>query len=104
VPPDKRPAPAQDRLGRDEERRPALPRHQSGQGRDDCPIGPAEPGAGDLAAQDGELLAKHQNLRVLGDGVHVVDAQELDDATDQAVEEAERHGRQDCGGDRAWSR
>jgi hypothetical protein len=36
-------------------------------------------------------LAEDQDLRVLGDGVHVVDVQELDDATDEAVE-AERHG------------
>ena len=92
VPPDERPVPAQDRLGRDEERRPALPWHEPGQGGDECPVGPAEPGSCDLAAQDGQLVAEHQDLGVLGDGVHPVDAQELDDATDQAVEEAERHG------------
>jgi hypothetical protein len=45
-----------------------------------------------LAAKHGQLLTKHQDLRILGDGVHVVDPKELDDATDQAIEEAERHG------------
>jgi hypothetical protein len=34
----------------------------------------------------------------------VVDAKELDDATDQAVEEAERHGRKDRRTRPAWSR
>ena len=84
--------PAQDRLGGDEERRPTLPWHEPGQGGDERSVGPGEPGSCDLAAQDGQLVAEHQDLRILGDGVHPVDAQELDDATDQAVEEAERHG------------
>jgi len=35
------------------------------------------------------LLAEDQGLRVLGDGVHVLDVQEFDGATDQKVEEAE---------------
>jgi hypothetical protein len=30
-------------------------------------------------------------LRVLGHGVHPVDPDELDDASDESVEEAERH-------------
>lgn len=103
VPADEHPVPAKDRLGSDEEGRPALPWHEPGEGRDDCPVGPAEPGARDLAAQDGQLLAKNEDLGILGDGVHVMDAQELEDATDQAVEEAERHGRQDRGSGRGWS-
>ena len=48
-------------------------------------------------------MAEHEDLGVLGDVVHPMDAHELDDAADQAVEEAERHGWQDRRPDRAWS-
>ena len=91
APPDERPVPAQDRLGSDEERRPTLPWHESGQGDDERPVGPGETGSGDLAAEDSQLLAEHQDLGILGGGVHPVDAHEVDDTTDQAVEEAEGH-------------
>jgi hypothetical protein len=84
--------PAQDRLGRDEERSPALARDQSRQGGDDRPVRPGEPRPGDLTAKDRHLVTQHQDLCVLGDGVHAMDRQDLDDATDYAVEEAECHG------------
>jgi len=103
VPADERPVPAQDRLGGDEEGRPALPWYKAGQGSDECSIGLGEPGSCDLAVQDGQLLTKHQDLRILSDGIHVVDAKELDDPTDQAIEEAECHSGQDRRSDRAWS-
>ena len=45
-----------------------------------------------LAAEDSQLLAEHQDLGVLGDRFHPVDAQELNDAANQAAEEAEHHG------------
>ena len=92
APADERPMPAQDRLGGDEERRPALAWHEPGQAGDERPVGPAEAGPCDLTAQHGQLVAEHQDLGIFGDGVHPVDPHELDDATDQAVEEAERHG------------
>ena len=47
---------------------------------------------GDLAAQHSQLVAQHEDLCVLGEGVHPVDPEHLDDASDQAVEEAEGHG------------
>jgi hypothetical protein len=47
----------------------------------------------DLTAGDGQLLAEQVDPGVLGEGVHVVDAQDLDNATNHAVEEeAERPG------------
>ena len=46
----------------------------------------------DLTAGDGQLLAEQVDPGVLGEGVHVVDAQDLDNATDHTVEEAERPG------------
>lgn len=76
----------------DDEGRPALPRHEAGQSGDECSVGPGEPGACYLAAKHGQLPATYQDLRILGDGVHVVDGKELDGATDQAIEEAEGHG------------
>ncbi|MGH9056322.1 MAG: hypothetical protein ACRDYY_10765 [Acidimicrobiales bacterium] len=36
-------------------------------------------------------MAQHQNPGSLGGGAHAVDRQDLDEAKDQAVEEAERH-------------
>lgn len=83
--------PAQDGLGGDEERCPALLRDEPRQGGDDRPIGPGEAGTCDLTAKDRNLVAQHEDLGVVGSGVHVVDGQDLKDATDQAVEEAERH-------------
>ena len=95
APADEGSMPAQDRLGRDEERRPALLGDEPRQGGDECSVRPGEAGSCDLAAKDRHLVAQHQDLGVLGDAVHVVDRQELEDPTDQAVEEAERHGRHD---------
>ena len=39
----------------------------------------------DLTAEDGQLLAEQVDPGVLGEGVHVVDAQDLDNATNHAV-------------------
>jgi hypothetical protein len=83
--------PAKDRLGRNEERHPSLPADQPRQSGDERPIRPPEAGTGELAAQHGQLLAQHEDLRVLGDGVHPADPDQLDDASDESVEEAERH-------------
>jgi len=43
------------------------------------------------SAQDGQLLTEHQDLGILDEGVHTVDPNKLDDAVNQAVEEAQRH-------------
>ena len=92
APPDERPVPAKDRLGRDEERRPPLSGNQPGESGDERPIRPAEAGTGDLASQHGQLVAQHEGLCILGDDVHPVGPDQLDDAPDESVEEAERHG------------
>jgi hypothetical protein len=39
---------------------------QPGQGGDHGAVGPVRPGAGNLAAQDGDLMPEHQDLSVLG--------------------------------------
>ncbi len=91
-PSDKGSVPTQDRLGRDEERHPALPVDEACERGDECPVRPGEAGSCDLAAKDQHLVTHHQDLGVLGDGVHAVHRQDLDDATNKTVEEAERHG------------
>jgi hypothetical protein len=84
--------PAQDRLGCDQERRPPFSWHKTGEEGDQCPVRPGEAGSGDLAAKDRYLVAQHKNLCVLREGVHAMGRHDLDDATDQAVEETECHG------------
>jgi hypothetical protein len=84
--------PTEDRLGRDEERCPPLTWHQLRQRGDERPVGPGEAGTGDLAAEDGQLVAKHEDLGVLGGAVHAMDPKQFGHAADQAVQEAERHG------------
>jgi hypothetical protein len=92
VSPDKGPAPPEDRLGCDEERRPPFARHQSCQSSNECSVRPRQAGPGDLTAKDSQLLTENEDLGVLVDGVHPVDPGELDQATEQTVQERERHG------------
>ena len=49
------------------------------------------------------MVAEHQDLCVLGGIVHPEDPEQFDDAADQAVEEAERHGRKRRRTRPAWS-
>jgi hypothetical protein len=83
---DQRAVPAQDRLWADEERSPVFSRNKTGQEGDEGPVGPAESGTGDLAAQHGQLVAEHEDLSVLGRGIHPMDANDLNDAPDETVE------------------
>src|ERR1035437_7389049 len=66
---DQRAVPTEDRLGRDEERAPTLSRHKTSEEGDECTIGPGETRTVDLAAEYGQLMAEHQDLRVLGRGI-----------------------------------
>ena len=56
--------PAQDRRWGDEKRRPPLPREQTTQEGQQRPVGWREPRSPRLAAEDGELVAQHQDLDV----------------------------------------
>jgi hypothetical protein len=58
--------PAQQRLRLDEAPRPARPRQDPAQRGEQGAVGGLEPGSRDLAAQCGQLVAKHQDLQVLG--------------------------------------
>ena len=46
-----------------------------------------------MAAEDCQLVAQDEDLRVLGGGVHLVETEQLEDARDQPMEQAECHGR-----------
>jgi hypothetical protein len=54
---------------------------------------PAAMESGDLAAKDGHLVVEHEDLGVLGHFAHPLQLEQLDEATDQAGEKAERHGQ-----------
>jgi hypothetical protein len=54
--------------------------------------------------EQGELVAEHQDLCVLGGIVHPEDPEQFDDTADQALEEPERHGRKRRRTRPAWSR
>jgi hypothetical protein len=62
---DQPPVPAQQRVGLDDEARPAGP-GQDAADREQRPVGGLEPWSWGLAAQDGELVAEHQDLKVFG--------------------------------------
>jgi hypothetical protein len=42
--------------------------------------------------QHGHLVAEYEDLRVLGRGIHPMDANDLNDAPDETVEEGQGHG------------
>src|ERR1035437_3041827 len=91
---DQRAVPAQDRLWADEERSPVFSRNKTGQEGDEGTVGPGESGTGDLPAQHGQLVAEYEDLSVLGRGIHPMDANDLNDAPDETVEEGQGHDRQ----------
>jgi hypothetical protein len=80
--------PAQQRGRRHQERRPALPRQQPGQGGQDQAIGGGVPRAGNLAVQHSELVAQYGDLDVLV----VVLGTQVDQPKDASYEE-EQEGR-----------
>jgi hypothetical protein len=90
-PGDQPPLPAQQRLGRDEEARPA----GAGQHAADCgeqrPVGGLEPGRGTSAVQDGELLAQDQDLQILGGVTASEQHQQLDGPAQRQVGSFEEH-------------
>jgi hypothetical protein len=58
--------PAQQRLGRDEEARPAGSGQDAADRGEQGAVGGLELGSWDLAVEHGELVAQHEDLQVLG--------------------------------------
>jgi hypothetical protein len=83
-------------LGRHEEGTPPLARGEPRQERDQGTVGPTGARTADLAAEHGQLVAQDDNLGVLREGAHPLDAEQLEQATGEAVEERWRRGG------RAW--
>ena len=57
--------PADERVGRDEERTPALARQEPARGGQERPVGGPKRGPGDLAPQDRELVTENDDLELL---------------------------------------
>jgi hypothetical protein len=91
APANKRAVPAKDRLRCDEERTPALARYETSEEGNEGTVGPGEAGTCNLAAQHGQLVTEYEDLRLLGRGVHPMDTEQPEDATDQTVEEGQGH-------------
>ena len=83
--------PSEDCLRRDEERSPELSGYESGQEGDEGTVGPGEAGTGDLAAYHSQLVAQNQDLCILGRSIRPVDANDLEHASEQTVEEGQSH-------------
>jgi hypothetical protein len=57
--------PAHERVGRDEERTPALAREQPARGGQERAVGGPKRGPSHLAPQDRELMTEHDDLKLL---------------------------------------
>jgi len=89
APADQRAVPSEDCLRRDEERSPELLGYESGQEGDEGTVGPGEAGTGDLAAEHSQLVAPNKDLCILGRSIRPVDANDLEHASEQTVEEGQ---------------
>ena len=79
--------PAEQRLRRYEEGTPLLGRDEPRKQRDQGAVGPTEPSTADLAAKHRQLVTEDEDLGVLLDSVHPVDADQLEECAGEAVEE-----------------
>jgi hypothetical protein len=95
---DQPPMPAQQRLGLDEEARPAGSRQDAADRSEQRPVGGLQPGSWGLAAEDGELVAQHQDLEVLGSVTAGEQHEQLDGATQRQVGKSRQHKSDLCGG------
>jgi hypothetical protein len=84
---DQPPVPAQQRLRLHEEARPAGPGQHAADRGQQRPVGGLQPESWDLAAQDGELVAEHQDLKVGGAITTSEQGEELDGAAQREVGE-----------------
>ena len=64
---------------------------ETGEQRNEGAVGPGESRLLDLAPEDRELVTQDQDLHVLRNGLHPVDADQLEGATCQTVEERQGH-------------
>ena len=79
--------PAQQRLRLDKEAGPARSGQRAADRSQQGPVGGLEPGPWDLAAQDAELVAQHQEFQVLGGIAAGQECEQLDRAAQREVGE-----------------
>jgi hypothetical protein len=79
--------PAPQRLRPDEEARPAGPGHRATDGGKHRPVGGLKPESWDLAAQHGQLVTEHQDLKILGSIAAGQQNEQLDGAAQREVGE-----------------
>ena len=84
--------PAQDGAGGDQPVHPQPCRQEPDQRGEDRPVGPIEPGPRMSAAQHGDLMPQHEQLRVLGGRRPAKQDQPAADPDEDEIEQAQRHG------------
>ena len=94
--PDQAAVPGQQRARRDHAMAPQPGGQQPGQCGQDRPAGPAEPGPGDLTAQDREFMAQDQDLGVLRRLAAAEQLQPAKDPDNGEVQEPDRHSPRSC--------
>jgi len=82
---------------------PPLTRDEARKQADQAAVGPGEARTADLAAQHSELVAQGDDLRVFGELVQPVGADELDEPTREVVEERQGHMGQNDRARPPWS-
>ena len=95
--------PAQHRLRRDEQPRPAAAGDEPAQRRLQRPVGPRRPRSGDLPAQHRQLVTKNEDLRVLGGAAAGEQAEPVHRRPDDQVQQSWSHQltiMPDCSGRR----
>jgi hypothetical protein len=71
-------------------------RQEAGQCGQDRPVGPVQPGPGDLAAQNGDFVAENPDLGVLRRLAATEQLQPAKDPDDGEVQEPDRHSPRSC--------
>ena len=91
LPGDKATVPAQDGAGGDQPVHPRPCRQEPDQRGEDRAVGPVQPGPGIGAAQHGDLMPQHEQLRVLGGRRPAEQDQPAADPDEDEIEQADRH-------------
>jgi len=83
--------PPQDGAGGDEPMHPQPCRHEPDQRGENCAVGPVEPGPRMGAAQHGDLVPQHKQLRILGGCRPAEQDQPAAEPDEDEIEQAQRH-------------
>jgi hypothetical protein len=90
--------PAQQRLGLGEQPVPAPARQQPGEPSQHRTVGPVQPGSGHLRPQHLDLVAQHEQLRVLGRRAPRQQHQPSQQLAEDQIEQSKRHPPVICAG------